>query len=83
MCLSQYLLKQQQQQQGNVQSLRTTRSQGTPKFAATLLDHCSRTSDKVQVLTNSSPLPFSRGLFMMLYKLVLTFERIKSYDVTT
>ena len=48
MCLSQYLLKQQQQQQGNVQSLRTTRSQGTPKFAATLLDHCSRTSDKVK-----------------------------------
>ena len=37
----QYLLKQQPQQQGHVQSLRMTRSQGTPKFAATLLDHCS------------------------------------------
>ena len=43
----QYFLKQQPQQQGHVQSLRTTRSQGTPKFAATLPDHCSRTSDKV------------------------------------
>ena len=47
MFLNTVLLKQQPQQQGHVQSLRTTRSQHTPKFAATLPDHCSRTSDKV------------------------------------